>query len=311
MMDLTGWSIAVLMGGPGSEREVSLASGRGVAGALRFVGANVREVDVCGDDFELPDGIDIAFNVVHGTFGEDGQLQALLDARGIRYTGEGVKASRMAFDKILSKEAFVMAGVKTPRHVVRHPGEPLDFPLPCVIKAPRQGSSVGVHVVKSHDQVAAALEDVTALDADILVEEFVAGRELTVGLLGAHPLPVIEIIPNDGFYDFRNKYPFLSPGGGATHVCPAALSESERAIVQETALAAARALGIEVYGRVDILLTPEGQANVLEINTLPGMTEASLLPEAAAAAGIAYPELCVRIIELSLARYERRPEVSP
>lgn len=307
-MNIQGMKIAVLMGGPGSEREVSLASGQGVAKALRELGAHVDEVDVRDESLKLPEDIAIAFNVVHGTFGEDGRLQALLDNAGILYTGEGAKASKLAFDKILSKEAFVARGVETARYVVRHPGEPLDFPLPCVIKAPRQGSSVGVHVVKSESQLAAALDDVVSLDTDILVEEFVEGRELTVGLLGDHPLPIIEIIPKDGFYDFRNKYPFLSPGGGATHVCPAALEPSEIALVHSTALAAARALGVEVYGRVDILLTSDGRASVLEINTLPGMTEASLLPEAAAADGISYPALCARIIELSMARYQQRKE---
>lgn len=310
MSSMIGKKIAVLMGGPGAEREVSLASGRGVAGALRSAGAEVLEIDVRGPGFELPEGIWIAFNVVHGTYGEDGQLQEELDRRGIPYTGEGARQSRIAFDKVLSKEYFTAAGIETACYAVRRAGESLDFPLPCVIKTPRQGSSVGVYIVRTEDEAAAALDAVSKLDDQILVEEFVTGRELTVGLLGTHTLPVIEIIPKDGFYDFRNKYPFLSPGGGASHVCPAALSEHETTLVQRTAVAAAAALGIEVYGRVDILLTPNGRASVLEINTLPGMTEASLLPEAAAADGIAYTELCARIIDLSLARHSHGKEAA-
>lgn len=306
MIDPGRLNVAVLMGGPGAEREVSLASGTGVANALRQAGcAGVHEVDVAGPELALPSAVDVAFNVVHGTFGEDGQLQRLLDARGIPYTGEGADGSRAAFDKILTKSRLAEAGVASPEYAVRTLGERLDFGLPCVIKAPRQGSSVGVYIVNHESEVEAALAGVAELDEQILVERFVSGRELTVGVLGDQALPVIEIIPRDGFYDFRNKYPFLSPGGGARHVCPAALEPSQCASVGRLALDAMEALGLEVYGRVDVLLPVDGEPCVLEINTIPGMTEASLLPEAAAAAGIGYPELCLRIIELSLRRFNR------
>lgn len=304
MKAVTEMHVAVLMGGPGAEREVSLASGRGVTEALRTVCRMVTPVDVRGPGFPLPGDVDIAFNVVHGTYGEDGGIQAELEGRGVAYTGEGVEGSRVAFDKILTKERFRAAGVSTAAHHVRRAMEPPGIDPPCVLKAPRQGSSVGVHIIRDAAAVAAALEDLARLDDRYLAEEFVDGRELTVGVLGDRALPVIEIIPRDGFYDFRNKYPFLSPGGGATHVCPAALGASELAAVHAAALAAWSALGLEVYGRVDVLLPRDAPPSVLEINTIPGMTEASLLPEAAAADGISYPELCRLIIELSLGRRE-------
>ena len=298
--------IAVLMGGPGSERDVSFATGKGVAKALRSLGGNVTEIDVKGPDFTLPIGTELAFIALHGTFGEDGQVQAILEKQGVPYTGEGVTESAVAFDKIRSKEAFRKAGVPTPSWEIVNLGQRPTIPIPYVIKAPRQGSTVGVYIIKNDSDVDAAIEDVTKYDHEFLIEEFIAGRELTVGVLGDQVLPILEIIPKGGFYDFTNKYPFLNPnaGGGAEHVCPAKISEEKTRRLQDLALEAHRALGLRVYSRVDILLPQSGEATVLELNTIPGMTEASLLPEAAAVAGISYPELCVRIIELSQERIE-------
>jgi D-alanine-D-alanine ligase len=300
--------IAVLMGGPGSERDVSFATGKGVAKALRSLGAEVTEVDVRGPDFALPPGIDLAFIALHGTFGEDGQVQRILEQRGIAYTGDGVDESELAFDKIRSKEAFRQHGVSTPYWQVVTIGQRPTIPIPFVIKAPRQGSTVGVHIIKSEREIDAALADAGKYDRELLVERFVPGRELTIGILGDQALPILEIIPKGGFYDYTNKYPFLNPsaGGGAEHVCPANIPEDEAQAIQELALRAHRALGLQVYSRVDILLPENGEPAVLEANTIPGMTEASLLPEAAAAAGIGYAELCTRIIELS----ERRAMAS-
>ena len=296
--------IAVLKGGPGSERQVSLASGAGVAGALREAGANVIEVDVTGPGFELPPDIDLVFNMIHGAFGEDGQVQRELEARGIRYTGEGVRGSELAFDKLQSKARFVEHGVPTPKFEIVPAGTAPAMPPPYVIKAPCEGSSVGVFIVKTPEEAAAAIKEAASFAKELLVEEFVEGRELTVGILGGQALPIIEIRPRVGFYDFANKYPFLDPTGkgAADHYCPAALDEATTHRVQETALAAHRALGLEIYSRVDVLLRANGEPTVLEINTIPGMTPASLLPEAAAAAGIRYPELCERIAQLSLSR---------
>lgn len=296
--------IAVLKGGPGSERDVSLATGAGVAKALRSLGAEVIEVDVRGPEFEIPQDTGIAFIAVHGTFGEDGEIQSILEKRGLAYTGEGVEESRLAFDKIKSKEAFAKHGVRTPEWEVISAGERPTFSLPYVIKAPRQGSTVGVYIVKEDSEIAAATENVAKYDREFLVEKFIPARELTIGVLGDLALPILEIIPKGGFYDFTNKYPFLNPnaGGGAEHVCPAHIPEKEARDIQELALRAHRALGLKVYSRVDVMLPHDGAATVLEVNTIPGMTEASLLPEAAAAAGIGYADLCAKIIELSLAR---------
>jgi D-alanine-D-alanine ligase len=295
--------IAVLKGGPGSEREVSLATGAGVARALRSLGAEVTEIDIRSPDFELPKGTELAFLALHGTFGEDGQVQQILEDRGMPYTGEGVAESRIAFDKILSKEKFDAHGVTTPEWETIPAAQSPSLALPFVIKAPRQGSTVGVYIVKEESELTHALAEAAKFDDRLLVERFVPARELTIGILGDQALPVLEIIPKGGVYDFTNKYPFLNPGAGgaAEHVCPAHIPPEETRVIQDLALRAHRALGLKVYSRVDIMLPGDGAATVLEINTIPGMTEVSLLPDAAAVAGIAYPQLCARIIELSLA----------
>jgi len=299
--------IAVLMGGPGSERDVSLATGRGVSKALRSLDVEVVDVDVRDENFRLPKDVGLAFITIHGTFGEDGQLQKILDDRGIPYTGDGVEESRIAFDKILTKEKFRERNVVTPEWEVVDAGRRPKIPVPLVVKPARQGSTVGVVIVKNESEVDSAMKEAAKYDRKLLVEKFVSGRELTIGILGDQSLPILEIIPKGGFYDFNNKYPFLNPqaGGAAEHVCPAKIDPDKAKKIQELALQAFRALGLVVYGRVDVLLTDAGEPFVLEVNTIPGMTEASLLPEGAAAAGINYVDLCLRIIELSRARRER------
>jgi D-alanine-D-alanine ligase len=303
VIDLRGKCIAVLMGGPGSERDVSLASGAGVAKALRSLGAEVSEVDVRDAHFELPNDTEIAFNVIHGTFGEDGQLQQILEERGVAYTGEGVFESRLAFDKIPSKERFRAEDVATPKWEVIWVGQQPSLPLPYLIKPPRQGSTVGIEIVRQETEVVSALSTGAKYDSELLIEEFISGRELTIGVLGEEALPILEIIPKSGFYDFNDKYPFLNPqgGGGAQHVCPAEIPTGLTKQIQDLSLRAARSLGVKVYARVDVMLSETNEPFVLELNTIPGMTETSLLPDAAAVAGISYPELCARIIELSLA----------
>jgi D-alanine-D-alanine ligase len=299
--------IAVLMGGPGSERDVSLATGRGVSKALRSLGAEVVEVDVRDENFALPKDVDLAFITIHGTFGEDGQLQKILEERGVPYTGDGVQASLAAFDKILSKEKFREHNVVTPEWEVVEAGQRPTISVPLVVKPARQGSTVGVVIVKTESELDSAMALAGKYDRKLLIEKFVPGRELTVGVLGDQALPILEIIPKGGFYDFNNKYPFLNPqaGGGAEHVCPAEIDPNKTKQIQELALRAFRALGLVVYARVDVLLSDSGDPFVLEANTIPGMTEASLLPEAAAAVGINYVDLCARIIALSRARTER------
>ena len=300
--------IAVLMGGPGSEREVSLATARGVTKVLRSLGAEVVDIDVRDENFQLPQDVDLAFLTIHGTFGEDGRLQKILEDRGVHYTGDGVEESRLTFDKIRSKEKFRAHGVRTPQWEVMQPGQRPTIALPIVVKPPREGSTVGVVIVKNASELEAAMAEAAKYDRELLIEKFVPGRELTIGILGDQALPVLEIIPKGGFYDFATKYPFLNPQSGASaeHVCPAKIDSAKTKETQELALRAFRALGLQVYARVDVILSETGEPFVLEANTIPGMTEASLLPEAAAAAGISYVDLCRRIIELSRARTEAK-----
>jgi len=300
---LRGRIVPVLMGGPGREREVSLRSGAAVTSALRSLGAVAVAVDVPGPGFQLPEDTFLAFNMIHGTFGEDGDLQAELERRGVPYTGEGVGESRLAFDKILTKEKFAAAGVPSVAYeILRSAGDKPSLGLPCVVKAPRQGSSVGVHLVHREEDLPAALADCFGLDREVLVEELFPGRELTVGVLGAEALPVVEIVPKGGFYDYEHKY----TKGGSDYYVPARLPDETAQHIRSTAQAACRALGLHVYSRVDIMLAADGSLNVLEINTIPGMTETSLLPKAAAAVGYSFAALCLRIAELSLQRFPSR-----
>ncbi|MAS92532.1 MAG: D-alanine--D-alanine ligase [Verrucomicrobiales bacterium] len=311
--------VAVLAGGPGSEREVSMASAKGVASALEGKVGKVSFVDVSGIDFELPEGTDVAFNVIHGTFGEDGQLQAELERRGIPYTGARRESSEIAFDKVLSKDRFIAASVSTPASEVILVGDGATAPgevavpgvrnapaqssvgIPCVVKPPREGSSVGVHLVHTEEEWSAAIEDAVKYSNDVLVEQLITGKELTVGIVGDEALPIVHIQPRSGFYDISNKYPWMTGSGGTDYFCPADLPAEVTARVQAEALKAHQSLGVEVYSRVDVLLREEDQEPfVLEVNTIPGMTESSLLPKAANAAGMDYASLCLKIIKLSL-----------
>lgn len=297
-------AIALLMGGPGSEREVSLTSGRAVLEALKQEGfTNVTPVIVDGERPPVPEGTELCYNMIHGTYGEDGGLQSYLEELGIPYTGAGAATSKICFDKVLTKKAFAAAGnVPTPKDEVITAGQMPTLPLPCVIKPPCEGSSVGVQIVRRAEELPAALAEAGKFGNELLVEEYIEGKELTVAILDGTPLPVIHICPRQGFYDYKNKYPSLTGAVGSDYICPADISEEETQRVQEAALAAYKAVGVEVYGRVDVLLTADGRPYVLEINTIPGMTSASLFPKAAAAVGISFGELCRRIAELSLCR---------
>lgn len=303
---LSGKRIALLTGGPGTEREVCFASSTNVARGLRDAGAVVTEVDAKSNDFVLPAGTELAFIMIHGTWGEDGDLQAELERRGVPYTGEGVEGSRVAFDKILTKRALDAAGIRTPRWEMIRAGERPRMPAPLVIKAPKQGSSVGVYLCRTPEEIPSALAKVVEYDQEILVEELIDGTELTVGVLGDRALPIIMI---KGSYDYERKYPWSESAKKAKlanpqqeealHFCPAPLPAEQTRMVQDLALAAHRALGLQTYSRVDLMLDAQGSAWVLEANTIPGMTVSSLLPEAALAAGITLPELVTTIARLS------------
>ncbi|MGB2351251.1 MAG: D-alanine--D-alanine ligase [Akkermansiaceae bacterium] len=294
--------IAVLMGGPGSEREVSLASGNAVLQALREQGLNAVAVDVTGHSLDLPEGTALCFNTIHGTFGEDGEMQTILEAVGIPYTGAGVESSKTAFDKVASKEVFVAHGVPTPASEIVDCSAGFRLPAmepPYVVKPPREGSSVGVHIVHDHSEAESAMQDAARYGDEVLVEQYIEGLELTVGILDGVALPVVHIAPRSGFYDMKNKYPWLSGDGGTDYHCPADLDEATTIAVQDAALAAHCALGIEVYSRVDVLLDKEGVPYVLEANTIPGMTASSLLPKAAQVAGYPFGDLCEKIADIS------------
>jgi D-alanine-D-alanine ligase len=301
---LSNITIAVLMGGPGSERQVSLASGKAVLNALLSLGLDAVPVDVTGTDIDLPAGTGLCFNLIHGTFGEDGQLQEILDAKGIPYTGARAASSRRAFDKSLAKQAFLAAEVPTPKAEVidctHGPALP-SFPAPFVVKPPREGSSVGIEIVKNQAEAEAAIAKASQHSKDLLIEELISGPELTVPVIDGIAYPVVHIIPPEGVYDMATKYPWLSgKTTGSQYICPADLDLETTMAVQAAAVAAHKALGIEVYSRVDVMLGADNRPFVLEANTIPGMTETSLLPKSAAAAGLPFPELCRLIAEISL-----------
>ncbi len=287
--------LAVLMGGPSAEREVSLRTGAACAAALRESGYEVAEIIVDDANFVVPDGTDLAFISLHGTFGEDGQVQEILEALGLPYTGADAATSRIAFDKEKTKEKFRQSGVPTPEGQLVRTLEDIALPLPLFLKPNAQGSSVGTHLATTSEELAAALADALKFDSSVLAERFIQGRELTVGVLGEQVLPIVEIKPLDGYYDYTNKY----TKGRTEYFCPARLPDEITALIQRHALAAYRSLGHPVYARIDFLLEKDTVPYCLEINTIPGMTATSLLPKAAAAAGISFPELCRRIVELS------------
>lgn len=330
--------ITMLMGGTSSERDVSLATGVRVTEALRSCGHDVAPVDpargpISESEFRalasgtvvqtvppsqeelqrmaresLPRLIttlpkqgetDVVFLGLHGGSGEDGTIQALLDLTGVPYTGSGRLGSGMALDKDVSKHLFRQAGVTTADWLiapatVEQVRAKLGFPV--IVKPANEGSTVGLSIVKQPDELQPAIDEARRFDDQVMIEQFIAGRELTVGILGDIALPVGEIIPKHEIYDYECKY----TAGMAEEVFPAALSREETARVQAEALAAFRALKLRGYARIDFRMSHDAMFYCLEANTLPGMTSTSLIPQAAAAAGISFPELCDRIVKLAL-----------
>jgi D-alanine-D-alanine ligase len=294
-------NITVLLGGPSAEREVSLRSGAGVAKALRSLGYAVAEVDPKDGTFSLPKPTNVVFLALHGTYGEDGTVQEQLDRLRVPYTGCDAASSRIAFDKALTKRRCLEAGIPTARFLVVDSDQapwPMGWKPPLVIKPVRQGSSVGLHFVERVAEWGEALREAFRYDSQVLVEEKIEGRETTVGILENDALPLVEVRPATGAYDYRNKY---TPGR-TEYFCPAPFDAAATRRIQDAALGAFRAVGGRDYGRVDVMVRSNGEPVVLEVNTLPGMTETSLLPKAAAAAGISYADLCRRMIDLALER---------
>ena len=300
--------IAVLRGGVGREREVSLESGRCVAEALREGGFDVVASDIRPDDMQVLDSkdIDVFFLALHGEFGEDGQLQQILEDRGLTYTGSGPRASRLAFDKMASKRLFGEAGVSVPAVVEFRPDmdpQELDRRLQApsgrlVVKPIRQGSSVGVHIVGTRQEAIEAARQVHAEFGDCMIEAFIPGRELTVGVLGRQVLPIIEICSKTGFYDYHAKY----ISDRTQYLFDTVEEEGTRTRVGRAALMCFDALGCRDFARVDFILAEDGTPYALEANTIPGFTSHSLLPKAAANVGLPMKDLCRQIVHRVYAR---------
>lgn len=294
-------NVTVMLGGPSFEREVSLRSGAAAAKALRSLGHTVHELDPKEPSWKLPSETEIVFLALHGSYGEDGTVQAELEKLGVPYTGCGPEASRVAFDKVLTKKRCLATGVPTARFAVLDSPKaawPAGWRPPVVLKPVRQGSSVGLQMVEHTGQWEAALAEAFRFDTEVLMEEKIVGREATVGILDDKPLPVAEVRVKEGFFDYTNKY----TAGAADHFCPAHFDPAQTARIQEAAMGAFHAVGGRDYARVDVMVRPNGEPVVLEVNTLPGMTELSILPEAAAAAGLSYAQLCQRMLDLALNR---------
>ena len=332
-------NVAVLMGGRSSEREISLRTGRGVAQALRELGHEVTSIDGV-DGAILPAGeeegsarplaevatlplsgllaavqsdpvreADVVFIALHGTYGEDGTVQAALELAGKVYTGSGVLASALAMDKAMSKRVFEREAIPTPHWVLVEAGVPASAiqtrdigGYPLVVKPNAEGSTVGLTIVRHVSELDAALEKAAASGGPILVEQCIEGRELTVAIVGEEAYPIVEIEPKSGFYDYAAKY----TKGATKYTCPAELDKALGRHVRELAAEAAQALGCRGVCRVDLMLDDGDEPHVLEVNTIPGMTPTSLVPMAAAAKGLTYNQLVARILDLALAESGHR-----
>ena len=307
--------IAVVMGGPGAEREVSIESGTSVMRALASLGHDARSLDF---DERFVDalrtiGPDVVFNALHGSGGEDGTIQGVLEWMGIPYTGSGIAACAVAMDKHLTKKMLAAEGLPTPAWDVFDltggtlPLLPGSLNLPLVVKPRASGSSAGVVIVRSHEAWSKTIIDAAGRTPEVLAEEFVAGREFSCGVLGEEALPVVEIIASDEFYSYDAKY----KPGGSRHLVPAPIDHDLTARLQTLALSVHRLLGLRDYSRTDFIVTPEGRPTILEINALPGMTSTSLIPDEALQAGLSYEALVDRLVHYALARGSEAGVLSP
>jgi len=300
--------IAVLGGGVSCEREISLISARQAFDALKQHGLDVVLVDIKSREKEsvrhelLSQGADIAFIALHGEFGEDGKIQTILEELDIPYTGSDPRASYLAMDKIASKKIFLREGVPTADFYVCEKGKPCDFPAeyPVVVKPYYAGSSLGVSIVRSREAFARAREDAFSIQSKVLIEDYIEGREFTVGILEDRALGVVEIVPHQGYFDFQTKY----TDGQVDFVAPAKLPQPLYEQIQAVSLAAHRALGCRHFSRVDVLINKEGLPFVLEVNSIPGLTSHSLLPLSAHCCGIAFDGLILKM--LLLAYHEKK-----
>ncbi len=310
MRSLADKKIAVLMGGLSPERDISLTTGRAVAEALERRNLKGVCVDVDRDIAARLSELkpDVAFIALHGTFGEDGTIQGVLEYLGIPYTGSGVLGSALAYNKVASKRIFQEAHIPNARWEVRTPEDsrhaPSTLPLPLVVKPSDQGSSLGVTIVRHEDEWQAAMDLAFSLSDEVVIEEFIEGRLLAIGMNEETPLPIVEIKPISGFYDYEAKY---TPGK-TDYICPAQLTEAEEQACKDTAVQVFRALKGRGFPRVDVILSSDGVPYVLEMNTVPGMTPTSLLPKAARQSGMEFDDLVLAI--LHSARLDMHEEVN-
>jgi D-alanine-D-alanine ligase len=289
--------IGVLMGGPSAEREVSLETGANVLRALQGRGHDAVGLDwQAGDDLAArlrEGGVTVVWNALHGTYGEDGCVQGLCEVLGLPYTGSGVLASALAMDKVAAKRIFAAVGLRGPRwEPYRDPEAALAFGLPLVVKPSREGSSVGISIVREAGALPAAVAAAARGRGVVLCEEYIRGRELSVGILDERALGTVEIRPQVEFYDYAAKY----QRDDTVYLCPAPVPADLEARLLAAGLQAHQALGCHGYSRVDFLLDAAGDFFLLEVNTLPGMTSHSLIPKMAAQAGLDYATLCERIL---------------
>ncbi len=308
--------IGVLMGGCSSERDISLKSGTAVLTALRELGCDVVAVDITSSDNHeirkiiFENKIDIAFIALHGRIGEDGVIQGILEGLNIPYTGSGIEASRLAINKIMAQSIFKKNGLLVPEHSVLSlynidTGESIIDNIkgfPVIIKPACEGSSIGVTVVENKRQLRDAVKTAYEYGKEVLIEEFIYGRELTVGILEGNPLPIIELRPKRRFFDFFAKY----NKGITEYIIPAKIESNLYKDIQDTAVRAYELLGCDDFARVDFMLDRHNRYYILEVNTIPGFTETSLLPKAAAEIGINFKQLCLKLVELAYAKKKKK-----
>ncbi len=307
MENLKDLKIAVLMGGVSSERDISLKSADSVYSALKELGFDVVKVDIDTDDNDQIrskikiSGANFIFIALHGGMGEDGTIQGIIESLGITYTGSGVKASLLAMNKIESRGIFKQNGLNVPDYIsITNMNFDLnriinEFSFPVVVKPVSQGSSVGLHIVDDVNSLESAIQDALLFGREVLLEEYIKGRELTVGILDSQPLPIVEIKPKRRFFDFNAKYNY----GMTEYIVPAELDDHLAIKIKSDALAAHNSLGCRGFSRVDLILSIDNKPIILEVNTIPGLTNTSLLPKAANALGLDFPQLCLRIIQTS------------
>jgi len=293
--------VAVLMGGPSNERDISIKSGKAVCSALKDAGYQVMRLDPTGrwQQRLTEEKTQVAFIALHGRFGEDGTVQSILESMKIPYTGSGAEASRLALDKIISRAVFSRLNIPVPEYKIVTKGRGLyldkDFRCPIVVKPVLEGSSIGLTICEKKKELKKAVNLAFSYGDRVILERYIPGSEITVGIFDGKALPVIQIVPKRSFYDYKAKY----TSGLTEYLVPAPISRKVYKLAQRIALLAHKGLGCKAFSRVDMIYGDDGQVRVLELNSIPGLTPLSLLPKAAEANGISFEQLCTRLVKLA------------